>query len=279
MNNLESDIKAAIKFLDNGTDVKFSKYNPMYLFSTENIYGYIEETKNCKKIVSVCGSGDQAISFVLNKCFKYIVFDMNLLSKYILNLKISAIKSLDYKNFINFFINDKFSHKIFKKIELEEKDLQFWNKLYEHVNFNGQKIYDSQLFIKNNINFYKKNIPYLNENNYNFIKTNILNLDIIFLDCDLYNLYRYINKSIDLIYLSNISDYLNDIKEFNNYINSLKEKSESKIIMSYLYDFSEKTIYMNNINNPKYIKDNIDNYKLYKFNGAYNSIDAIIIKE
>ena len=278
MQEINNDIKNAINIIESGVTNKFSRYNRIYLFATENINGYLNNINENKNILSICGSGDQAISFMLKNPKNINVFDINVLSKYILFLKISAIKYLDYQSFLDFFIYKKFNYNIFKKINLNQDIFTFWNELYKYFNFDGNKIYDN-LFIKNNEEFYFKNIPYLN-NNYNFIKNNILNIEINFINCNLYDIDKYINTKQNIIYLSNISDYIENIIEFNNYINSLKNKFNCKIIMSYLYDFSIKNKYINDINNPDFINKHIDNCQLYKFNGAYKkTIDCILVKE
>lgn len=275
------NVKNAINIINNLNNDKFSKYNKIYLFTTENLC-YLEKF-NGKNVLSVCGSGDHILNSILYGAENILAFDINNLSQYILYLKIEAVKNLTYHEFIDFFIFKSFDYQIFKKIN-KNKTLIFWEELYKYFNYNTEALYNSNLFIKNNENFYIRNNPYLNEINYNILKENILNISINFINCDLLEIKN--EKFFDLILLSNISDYLNNIfhnnslKKFNEFINILKEKNRI-IIMSYLYDFRIKNNYRSEIDDINNINKYFNNVKIYYFEGAYdaNKQDAIIIKE
>lgn len=276
-------INKVIEIVENKNIKKFSKYNNLYLFTTENL-NYLNLFKENKSAITVCGSGDQALNLILLGYKKIIAFDINKFSKYILYLKICAVKNLTYNEYIDFFINKKFDYEIFKKINLESNIFNFWNDVYKYYNFNGEVFYDSSFFIKNDKDFYFRNNLYLNKTNYYLLKENILNIDIEFVNCDILELTKY--NGFDIIVLSNISDYLNNIYKdnalcnFNNFINKLKISNKT-IIMSYLYDFSAKETYRSEIDDISNINKYFNNIKIYKFNSAYdtNKQDAIIIKE
>lgn len=275
------NVKNAINVINNLNDNKFSQYNKIYLFTTENLC-YLEKF-NGKNVLSVCGSGDHILNSILFGAKNILAFDVNNLSQYILYLKIEAVKMLTYQEFIDFFIFKNFDYQIFKKINTN-KTLTFWEELYKYFDYNTEALYNCNLFIKNNANFYIKNNPYLDKVNYNILKENILNISINFINCDLLKIKN--ENFFDLILLSNISDYLNNIffnnslKEFNEFINTLKKDNQT-IIMAYLYDFRIKNNYRSEIDDINNVNKYFDNIKIYYFKGAYdtNKQDAIIIKE
>lgn len=277
------EIKNVLKIINNNSLKKFSKYNKLYLFTTENL-NYLSNFQSKKKALSVCASGDHIINLILFGSIDITAFDINILSKYILYLKLEIIKTFNYETYLDFFIFNPFNYEIFKQINLDKETYLFWNGLYEIFEFDGIKIYNSNLFIKNDKDFYIRNNPYLIKENYNKVKQCILNTKINFINCNILSLINY--KSYNLILLSNISDYINNIfsdnslVNFNDFINKLKNNNEM-IIMAYLYDFRIKENYRSCIDNIENIDTYFDNINIYKFISAYNTTqkDAIIVKE
>ena len=57
------------------------KFNSIYLFTTENIKGYMDELDlTNKKIITVTASSDHIINAILKGATKILTFDINILS-------------------------------------------------------------------------------------------------------------------------------------------------------------------------------------------------------
>ena len=70
-----------------------SKYASMYMFTNENIKEITKKLNlSNKNILTVCSSGDQYFNFLLEKNTDVAVYDINIISKYILFLKEAAIR-------------------------------------------------------------------------------------------------------------------------------------------------------------------------------------------
>lgn len=239
MNDINNDIDGAknlIKFNPFYNKEEFSKYCSIYPFTNENINGYLKNINlNNKAVLSIAGSGDHLIELLMHNCKSIKLFDINILTKYYISLKIAAIKALDYNEFINFFIIDNnydvFNEKIYSKIRkyLSEENVIFWDALY--TKYSGRKIRKSRLFFKTeeSYHFLKTFISYFDPIYYlkikNLLNQDGYNLDIksIFGNYNMNCLDKHYNN-LDLIILSNIADYLDEIYkdepviEFKNYI-------------------------------------------------------------
>ena len=76
------------------------RFSSIYSFTTENIAGYMNELDlTDKKVITVTGSSDHIINVILKGCTDITTFDINPLTKYYMDLKLSAIKELSYKEF------------------------------------------------------------------------------------------------------------------------------------------------------------------------------------
>lgn len=129
---------------------KFNKMDTCYLFTNENMNGYMENLEN-KEILAVAGSGDFYFNALLYGATSIDLFDVNYLSKFPISLKKNCIEQFDYEMFLQFLgLSDKkymLSYMDFKKIccNFDEESYTFWNKLYDLVLQNGYAIYDSNL--------------------------------------------------------------------------------------------------------------------------------------
>ncbi len=268
------------------------RFSSIYPFTTENIKGYMDDLDlNNKKIITVTGSSDHIINAVLKGCTDITTFDINELTKYYMDLKLSAIKELSYKEFLDFLLYDTdktLDYNTIKKLDMNNDSKTFWlNKLAEYDN-DGLKLKYSNLFnlkyfdIQNKIDC---NL-YIDEKNYAIIKERIKLVKIRFINTSLKNLE--LNEKYDYMFLSNISDYIDTFydKEFlNNYkelIFKLLDKVKT-IYFAYIYDVEskEKRSVIDNIENVKKVFENI---KIVKFKSALigvdnNKMDAVLIKE
>ena len=226
--SLKNDIDAAlelIKFKIFYIGDNFSKYSAIYPFTNENINNYFDRLniKN-KSILTVASSGDHIIESIIRNCKSVKAFDINVLTKYYIDLKMAAIKALDYNEFINFFILEKnnqdvFNNETYLKIRpfLSEKSVIFWDYLYSH--YSGMVIRKSKLFFKTEESYKLLThfVSYLNPDNYYYLKDILnnhqiyFNIEKNFNNYNLTEIYNSYNKKFDIILLSNIADYLDEI--------------------------------------------------------------------
>lgn len=222
------------------------RFNSIYLFTTENIAGYMKNLNlHNKKVITVTGSGDHVINAVLKGARKITTFDVNPLTKYYLDLKLAAIKDLsldEFKELLLYENKNSFAYEVIKKLDMNKESKKFWLDSLEKFNQNGLLLRKSTLF---NTKYFdasrkiKENL-YLNEENYAIVKDNLKDVDIEFIGKNIKDLE--LNEEYDYMFLSNISDYLKDIYE-ENYLDKYQEliskfKTKVKnIYFAYVYDF------------------------------------------
>jgi len=194
-----------------------------------------------KEVLTVLASSDQYFSFLYANAKSVETFDKAYTTLYYYYLRYWLIKykyeiypsykfffDKDY-NLLSFIKNIKTSNKN------EEEAKMFWLTYL-------QNIYDNNYynFLFNSLSIYPTN-PY--DNDYTKIY-NLISKDIIFYNIDLFNEIT-INKKYDILYLSNMIDYIdNDIEKlkiFRNNVENLLNK-DGIAICSYLIneDISKK---------------------------------------
>jgi len=192
---------------------------PMYFFATERVGEYYSKIDlKDKKVLTICGSGDQVLNAFLVGAKQVIGFDLNKRSEFITRLKIVAIKNLNYQEFISFFGFGRraFDYNTYSNLRnnLNKRSKIFFDKIYKEFENNGYKLSKSEYFrqrkhvisgSEKRINLYLKN-----ERHYEKLKKIMSKKKFIFLLADLENLAT--NKSLakerfDLINLSNAQNY------------------------------------------------------------------------
>lgn len=268
---------------------KYSKYFKLYPFTTENIRGYMKNLNLINKnVLTVTSSFDHSLNAMLLGCKELVCFDINKLSYYIAKLKIAALKELNLNEFLLFFNIDNHNslkYKTFEKFKyrLDERTLTFFELIYKNN-------YIYKLFIHK----YKINLDlniYLSKKNYLKLRTIIDKVNITFITSNIINLPKKTNKKFDYIFLSNISDYINNLynkdylKKFCIFIQKKLSKlitKDGNIICAYIYDYKIKNT------NPRTDIDINEKRKLYfkkekfetkKFKSVIsnNKKDAVII--
>lgn len=81
----------------------FSNTSQIYIKSNERIDDYIKYLRNKKDVLSVIASGDQIINMVLNGSKNIDAFDISVIPKYYLFLKLGALKCLTREQYLDFF--------------------------------------------------------------------------------------------------------------------------------------------------------------------------------
>jgi len=263
---------------------KYGRYSKLYAFTTENIGGYYLQTSFLKKkVLTVCGSGDHVLNAILLGSNEIDTFDINILTYYFLKLKIAAVKTLSYTEFLDYFLLENnlsaMNYKLFQKMkkELESEILTFWEILYRDVEYDGRKLRNSSLFH----NLYDTNEkklmsnPYLKKENFTKLKEKIDLSKVTFIESSLLNLKDKCKKNYDLIFLSNISDYLN-LMFSNNLLENYREKIVAPLTRKLNRNGKLYFIYQYDIGNERSIVDNIEEVKKIFLNVRELSFPSVV---
>lgn len=195
---------------------EFGIYSKCYLHTTENIKNFLEFCSiEGKDVLTVAGSGDQLLNAYALGAKRVDVFDINILTQYTLDFKISAVLALDYDEFISFFFTSKgilLDPKTFSKVYtyLNEDTKEFFTRL---INKYGNEKATSFIYYSIYPSFYKmRNMNvYLDEENYYKLKEILKHKTYNFIRTDILNLKDKLDKKYDVIMFSNISDSIDKI--------------------------------------------------------------------
>lgn len=298
MKNVYEDIKLADSIINRRYN--FDNYNLIYPFTTENIKGYFDllDIKD-KSVLTVGSSIDQALNSYLYESKDIDIFDINPFINYYYYLKKSAIKNLNYDEFLEYLVyyigffkrnNKAFNIETSKNLmsDLDYKSYLFWNTLFSNYKnlYIRRTLFSSDEY---NINVLKNINPYLNKDNYYKLKSNIDKFNPKIINSNLLDITDKLNKNYDIIFLSNIAHnieklYDNDLNKFRDNINSLLPfiKDKGFIVLAYLYDFDKNTKINPSwdiIHNVKLINELFDgNIELLSFEGiSKKNKDSILI--
>lgn len=251
MSNLDSDIVKAQEIVScktsNLKDNCFHNNSCIYKFTNEDISSYLYTSllKNKKKILSVIASGDHIINSILLGCKDIDCYDISIFPKYFLKLKMAALKSLDYQEFIKFFagsIHEEFNIEKYDLIaeNLSDNDRKFWDSLFDF--FDGEEIYSSTLFSSEAFskNGAIANNPYLKKDNFERVKEMIDDVKINCYDGDIFMLVDRLSDKYDLINLSNICYYIEGENKMLSYRKFLEKLPLDKngCAISYIFSFA-----------------------------------------
>lgn len=243
---------------------KFDAMDTCYLFTNENMNGYIENLEK-KEILAVAGSGDFYFNALLYGAAFVDLFDVNYLSKFPISLKKCCIEQLEYEDFLDFLgLHDKkdvLSYSIFKNLcNFDDESYTFYKNLYDLVSHDGRAIYESKLIA--HFDGSEKEImeanPYLIKENYDKLRKILLEKDAVsFLHTDINTLRDQLNKKYDIMYFSNINIYqrntiyLKQIKRLSKFL-----KEDGVIYFAYLHNYShqpQSLFYDNLLKSHKYM--------------------------
>lgn len=198
----------------------FEKISPVYLTSNENLEQLLNEINLIKaKVLSVTGSGDMPIEMASRGASQVDCIDVNLLSKYMLNLKVAAIKGLSQTDYISFFSQQQsnfLSQDIYNqaiKEFLSVEDQIFWDYIY---NFLDQKKMVTHDMVKSNFfmhginafNVYSQSNTYLKKDNFDSLQDKIDTVKFNFINKSIFDDNLKLQKdSYNMIYISNVADY------------------------------------------------------------------------
>lgn len=225
----------------------FSNYSSCYLFTTENIKGYMCGLEN-KDVLTVCSSGEHYFNALLNGAKKVDLFDINKLALMILKLKTAAISNLDRELFIKYFgivnkenVLDYNIYQLFSKY-LDDETLKFFNYLYKLSEYNGNFLYfATSIFYKDQSEpyVYYRCSEYLEEDKYYRLQRILAarKFDSKFICSDINVLANKLSCKYDSIFLSNIQDY-QDMKKYMKTIKRLISylNNNGRLYYAYLYN-------------------------------------------
>lgn len=255
MTNLNDKINLAEKiirgnYLNFNNQQTFLETSSIYPFTNEDITSYFHHLKQKTNVLTVIGSGDQILNSILAGTKNFTAFDISIFPEFYLYLKLASVIALDKEEYFTYYLsNDReelFHEDIYQKIEpyLPTDAQKFWQHLYL---FNdGYDIYTSLLF-RQEFNFKNKTItnnPYLQENNYEKLKSILQNnpLHIKTKTCNIIN--TFFKEPYDLINLSNICSYYfnhNNITELLLFLKTHFTLTDHGEIINYFYSIDPAT--------------------------------------
>jgi len=225
-------------------EARMSSSAPMYVYATENVASYYKEigVEN-KKVLTICGSGDQVLNAFYFKAKEVIGFDLNKKAEFITRLKISSILQLNYNQFLKLFGESRpnigFSYQLYKIVRgsLDSRTRLFFDRLYKKFNYNGLNLVRSTNFRQRDVFGHgaikKMNIYLKNEKNYNKMKSILKEKKFIFIQGDVKGIQRHskLRKSkFDVINLSNTSGYITGALRRKGSENPIEEFHDSTLV-------------------------------------------------
>lgn len=288
MNELEMNLKLVKDVIEGKT---YERFIYIYPFTTENIKGYMSNLDlKDKSILTVGSSADQVINSFLYGSKDITLFDINPFTKYYFELKKAGILLLEFNSFYEFFSNNINSFNI-KTYSLLRNNLSKETKLFWDSLFNSYDSYffRDKLFSKDErtLKTLVKYNPYMDEINYNILKTTIDSLNPIFINSSLNEIKSKVVRKYDYIFLSNISSYLNLYTKENisKFINTIKDltnilNKSGSIYLAYIYDRIKNKIdddILTDISFMNYIFDNKITESAFESISYKNGKDAVLI--
>lgn len=271
--------KIDLEAIDNimaSSKLKFSNRSFIYTFTNECIKDYLNffDLKD-KKILTVTGSGDHILNMLL-AVNNIDTFDINLYAYYFYVLKKYSLITLELDEYLDFFLDKEINYnkKVFNKIKKNWNNEVYIKDFFEYVfrNYNkniplftNNKYQDKEKYIENN--------TYLDEINYYKLKKNLQNKNVNFINSNFTKLN--LTNQYDYIFISNITDYLNNMFD-NNSLRSYK-KFLYKSIIPYLKENGKIISYLYNGEIKGYSKNELNEILNYGFSQKEVRNDKILV--
>lgn len=254
-NKLKEEINKAIHLIDDESyryDIlnEGNSFERFYNFATEDMRGYYHEFGKPRTFLTVGASGDQILNAVKLGAERIDAFDLNRLSKRQCSQKVSAASVLTPDDLYNYF--NTFKEEMFTSFSdrLKEEDRIFWSTLFD---FNGEsefsKLYPYKKLSKEMV---CRINPYLDEDGYSEFQKRLADVEINYIDSNIYDLERYLgDNTYDGMTFSNIYEYLNYGRNVSHenalryYEFIMKQmyprlNDNGTIMVTYMYAFSDK---------------------------------------
>ena len=187
----------------------FSEYSPAYLISNEPLDWETSLTPKAQSVLTIAGSGDQALFYKLAGAKTVDTFDVSYCARIVQDIKTTAIKELPYEKYIELLCKlhpSDNATQITEMIPLLNKmptdSLNFINEMRGYRLFDqGEKPYASPC--ASNICLQSDQYSKLRHcipSNFNFIWS------------DVSNLHTKLTQTYDVINMSNVFDYMNSLE-------------------------------------------------------------------
>ncbi len=225
--------------------IDFYQYSYVYKATNEQLWYCCKYFKDRKRLLSVIASSDQIFNAVLCGAREIEAFDISVFPQYVLYLKMASLKALTREEYVDFYYDrdckknyldekrkcKRYVNRILKYLEGDAKE--FWQQLFSL--FEWMSIYESYMFTDFTINLEKtiKRNPYLSQENYDKLRGAMSETSITTYTGNIVDLASTFKQENDLIYLSNIHNYLS-VQEFLSLLNELN-LSEGGIILAYIF--------------------------------------------
>lgn len=252
-------------------DNTFYQYGRTYHHTNENLREYMPNLHN-KKVLTVSSSGDHLLNALASGAIHIDTFDLNSFSPLIQSLKLYAIRYLDANDSYEFL--NTFDRNIYYKFNsfLPSNEKKFFDFFFKYPDFD-------ELAFKF---FYHQNIDNIQNNKYfdisilKYIRANIKKLINNHLNINIYYLPCYIKDKYDAIFLSNISQYINNVDRFLTLIYHLRNflNDDGCIYYAYLYDREIHDVLsaIKSINNSF-----LNNFDIKKHNEIIKNTESIVV--
>ena len=190
---------------------------PAYVISNEDQRWATSVVPNVKKVLTVTGSGDQALFYTIAGATTVDTFDITHYARAIQDIKFAAIKNIPLDEYVQ-LLNDLRLRFDFIKTPIMQKLLPLLPSDTREIINQGQQNY---MFCSGlGITEYYENVPKIPE----YIKLrNTLKKPFNFILCDLGDLSTKISGTYDFINLSNIFDYCYDAETQAQILRDLTE--------------------------------------------------------
>ncbi len=192
----------------------FGQYSPAYPTTNEDWRFAMSELNPAgKSVLTVTASGDQPIAFAISGATKIDTFDTSYFARVIMDLKTSAIQTLDHGQYGQ-FVSELRDTKSVRDIRGYDKIATVCPKQTIVVarQMAGCKIFNA------GTGTCSEYMP--TDQEYNIAKQKITG-PMNFIWSDLQNLCRELNQEYDIIYLSNIFEYFTSKKKISSVLHSL----------------------------------------------------------
>lgn len=197
------------------------RWPPLWAFSNEKLLNFSKLTSfQGKTIFAIGSSGDQAITFLGWGAKNCLVCDKKDLACLFIEFKLAALKNLSFQEVLRIFglrkpKNHQRDQQIYQqkiRKDISEEACNFFDYLFLNSRNIYQSLKKSKFFYRESWHFAKKGyLPYL-ENPYLFQKIKNIRKPVL-LNTNLIDGLKFPNLKFDLIYLSNVLDtreYLKD---------------------------------------------------------------------
>ncbi len=262
--------------------VKFYKYSRVFLATSENIKGYLEQSEfNKNRALTVLASGDHVFNLIYHGLQEIDAFDINVLTYFIYHLKKAMIKVLTYQEFMQcyyYFRCTDYNNEIIKTIEwikrlLPPEVYEYFRRIMEFVQMYNIPLSHLSYGVRTDttaLNAYLEN-----EEAYQSLKNKLEDADVNLHFGDVMTIPKRVAGNYDIILLSNIADYLGSltdplkINEFEAYLAPFKNMlNDDGVLINYLYHANrDNIINRSSISLQDLGKENVIGFDYVRFTG------------